>query len=159
MEINIDIIILLIITFTFGVLVSLNLKKSENIVNLDDSSKIELSTCCTDPLCYNKPPHLRNCCSKIKVYSKEELDKLFRVFYTPEEYNKKLDELQLNKSMSSNKINDNIATKLARRITIRSLDKETHDKIRMDDRDEAPGYDKKVLAPHIVSVVDEDCVM
>ena len=80
MEVNIDIVLLLIISFILGVLVGNYIKKGtqENIVNLDDSRKVELTKCCTDPKCYSKPPYLRENCIKNKEDSKKQLESKFK---------------------------------------------------------------------------------
>jgi hypothetical protein len=154
MEINveiIDIILLVTISFILGVLVTLYVKKtSENIVNLDDSRKIELSKCCTDPKCYSKPPHLRNNCLINKKDAKEELDKEFKQIYSQEEYYKKLDELGIAKNLNNKDIDEKYVAKMNEQIVINpALDKETDTKIRQDDRDEVRGYDVSILASYI----------
>jgi hypothetical protein len=154
MEINIDIVLLLIIAFIFGVLVAINIKNksSEHIVNLDDSRKIELSKCCTDPKCYDKPPYLRNNCSQNKTEAKEELDKEFKQMYTQEEYYKKLEDLGITKDniLTNKNIDEAYVAKMNQRIVVNTaLDEKTDATIRKDDRDEVRGYDVLDLAPFI----------
>jgi hypothetical protein len=153
-EIDIDIIILLLVIFIIGVMVGLTFKKQENIVNLDDSRKVELSKCCTDPKCYSKPPHLRTNCNENKENAKKELDKEFQQMYTQEEYYKKLEDLEILKKGQLNnvQIDAKYAAKMNERIVINpALDKNIDKTIRKDDRDEVRGYDIKVLAPYTLS--------
>ncbi len=156
MEITIDIVLLLIISFIFGILVTMNLKncKSEHLINLDDSRKVELSKCCTDPKCYSKPPHLRDNCNQNKEDSKKQLEKEFQQMYTQEEYYKKLDELGITKDMQlTNKdIDEAYVARMNEKVVVNtSLDANTDETIRKDDRDEVRGYDilssDFVLAP------------
>ncbi len=152
-EIDIDIVILFLIIFIVGILIGLNLKKKqENIVNLDDSRKVELSKCCTDPKCYSKPPHLRTNCAENKAAAKEELDKEFKQMYTQEEYYKKLEDMNIikNGQLNNVQIDAAYAAKMNEQIVINpALDKDTDKNIRKDDRDEVRGYDLKELAPYI----------
>ena len=156
MEIDIDIVLLLIIAFVFGVLIAMNFKscRAENIVNLDDSRKVELSKCCTDPKCYSKPPHLRDNCVTNKEEAKKMLNKEFQQMYTQEEYYKKLDELGITKDgqLTNKKIDEAYVAKMNEKVIVNSkLDKTTDTTIRKDDRDEVRGYDLVnsdfVLAP------------
>jgi hypothetical protein len=150
-EIDIDIIILFLVIFIVGIMVGLTFKKQENIVNLDDSRKVELSKCCTDPKCYSKPPHLRNNCASNKEEAKKELDKEFTPMYTQEEYYKKLEDLDILKKGQLNnvQIDAAYADKMNQRIVINpALSNNTDRNIRQDDRDEVRGYDLKVLAPY-----------
>ena len=150
MEISIDIVLLLIISFIFGVLVTMYFKNSqENIVNLDDSRKIELSKCCTEPKCYSKPPHLRDNCLINKNEAKEELDKEFKQMYTQEEYYKKLDDLDISKNLQNKVLDENYIAKMNLQLVVNpELDDKTNEKIRKDDRDEVRGYDTLSLAPY-----------
>jgi uncharacterized membrane protein YraQ (UPF0718 family) len=152
MEISIDIVLLLIIAFIIGVLVAMQLKKysSEHIVNLDDSRKVELSKCCTEPKCYNKPPHLRESCPQNKEEAKKELDKEFQQMYTQEEYYKKLDELGITKEgqLTNKNIDEAYVAKMNEKVVVNpKLDEKTDTIIRKDDRDEVRGYDLLLLAP------------
>jgi hypothetical protein len=156
MEISIDIVLLLIIAFVFGVLIAMNFKKcnSEHIVNLDDSRKVELSKCCTEPKCYSKPPHLREKCPQNKEDAKKELDKEFQQMYTQEEYYKKLDELGITKDgqLTNKNIDEAYVAKMNQIVVVNTkLDETTDTNIRKDDRDEVRGYDlltsDVVLAP------------
>ena len=152
MEINIDIVLLLIIAFIFGILLAINIKgkSSEHIVNLDDSRKIELSKCCTEPKCYDKPPYLRNNCPQNKTVAKEELDKEFKQMYTQEEYYKKLEDLGITKDnlLTNKNIDEAYVAKMNERIVVNTaLDEKTDATIRKDDRDEVRGYDVLDLAP------------
>jgi hypothetical protein len=154
-EIDIDIIILFLVIFIIGIMVGLTFKKQENIVNLDDSRKVELSKCCTDPKCYSKPPHLRTNCNKNKEDAKKELDKEFKQMYTQEEYYKKLEDLQILKKGQLNnvQINAAYADKMNERIVINpALSANTDKDIRQDDSDEVRGYDLKVLAPYSADI-------
>lgn len=150
MEISIDIVLLLIISFVFGVIVTMYFKKNqENIVNLDDSRKIELSKCCTEPKCYNKPPHLRDNCLTNKQEAKEELDKEFKQMYTQEEYYKKLDDLGVDKNFQNKVIDENYIAKMNLKLVVNpALDSKTEETIRKDDRDEVRGYDISIIAPY-----------
>lgn len=150
MEISIDIVLLLIISFVFGVIVTMYFKKNqENIVNLDDSRKIELSKCCTEPKCYNKPPHLRDNCLINKQEAKEELDKEFKQMYTQEEYYKKLDDLGVDKNFQNKVIDENYIAKMNLKLVVNpALDSKTEETIRKDDRDEVRGYDISIIAPY-----------
>ena len=150
MEISIDIVLLLIILFVFGVIVTMYFKKNqENIVNLDDSRKIELSKCCTEPKCYNKPPHLRDNCLINKQEAKEELDKEFKQMYTQEEYYKKLDDLGVDKNFQNKVIDENYIAKMNLKLVVNpALDSKTEETIRKDDRDEVRGYDISIIAPY-----------
>ena len=154
MEIDIDIVLLLIIAFIFGVLVAMKFKKcpngSEHIVNLDDSRKVELSKCCTDPKCYSKPPYLRDNCIKNKEDANNMLDKEFQQMYTQEEYYKKLEELGITKEGQLTNTNIEVAyvAKMNEKVAINpKLDETTDSTIRKDDRDEVRGYDLLLLAP------------
>jgi hypothetical protein len=151
MEISIDIVLLLIIAFIFGILVAMSIKKcnSEHIVNLDDSRKVELSKCCTEPKCYNKPPYLRENCTKNKEDAKKELDKEFQQMYTQEEYYKKLEDLGINKGeLTNKKIDEAYFAKMNEKVVVNTaLDNNTNNNIIKDDRDEVRGYDVKDLAP------------
>jgi hypothetical protein len=154
MEISLDIVLLLIIVFIIGLLVGIHYKnpsKQENIVNLDDSRKIELSKCCTDPKCYSKPPHLRNNCNQNKELAKVELEKEFKQMYTQEEYYKKLEDLGITKDgvLTNKKIDDAYIAKMNEKIVINpALDNTTDENVRKDDRDEVRGYDVSELAPY-----------
>jgi hypothetical protein len=146
MEISIDIVLLLIIAFVVGTLVGMQLKKrnSEHIVNLDDSRKVELSKCCTEPKCYSKPPHLRENCPQNKEEAKKELDKEFQQMYTQEEYYKKLDELGITKDsqLTNKNIDEAYVAKMNEIVVVNTaLDETTDANIRKDDRDEVRGYD------------------
>jgi hypothetical protein len=151
-NINIDLIILLIISFIAGYLLALNIKKpAEHIVNLDDSRKVELSKCCTDSKCYYKPPHLRDNCNKNKENAKVELEQEFKQMYTQEEYYKKLEDLGITKKgeLNNQQIDAEYIAKMNLRVVLNpALDEKTDIKIRKDDRDEVRGYDMKVLAPY-----------
>jgi hypothetical protein len=151
MEISIDIVLLLIIAFIFGILVAMNLKncKSEKIVNLDDSRKVELSKCCTEPKCYSKPPHLRENCPQNKESSRKELEKEFQQMYTQEEYYKKLNDLGITKEgeLTNKNIDEAYIAKMNEKIVVNTkLDESTDNIIRTDDRDEVRGYDSDILA-------------
>ncbi len=153
---DIDIVILFLIVFVIGILFGANLKKnaatSEHIVNLDDSRKVELSKCCTDPKCYSKPPHLRDNCDANKAAAKEELDKEFKQMYTQEEYYKKLEDLGITKQGQLNNVDINkaYAAKMNEQIVINpAMDTTLDATIRKDDRDEVRGYDVDSLAPYI----------
>ena len=153
MEISLDIVILLIIVFIIGLLIGTfyNKEKQENIVNLDDSRKVELSKCCTEPKCYSKPPHLRDNCQQNKDQAKVELDKEFKQMYTQEEYYKKLEDLGITKEgvLTNKKIDDAYMAKMNEQIVINpALDSTTEETIRKDDRDEVRGYDVLDLAPY-----------
>ncbi len=153
MEISIDIVLLLMIAFIFGVLVAINIKEksSEHIVNLDDSRKIELSKCCNEPKCYSKPPHLRNNCPQNKELAKAELDKEFKQMYTQEEYYKKLEDLGITQDniLTNKNIDEAYVAKMNERIVVNTaLDEKTDVNIRKDDRDEVRGYDILDLAPY-----------
>jgi hypothetical protein len=148
---SIDIIILLIIVLIIGILAGMHLQKNktEHIVNLDDSRKIELSKCCTDSKCYNKPPHLRDNCVANKENAKNELDKEFQQMYTQEEYYKKLNDLDIIKDLNNKQLDEKYYAKMNERIVINpALDEETKKTIRKDDRDEVRGYDVLNLAPY-----------
>ncbi len=153
MEISIDIVLLLIISFIFGVYLGMELKKNkqENIVNLDDSRKVELTKCCSDPKCYSKPPYLRENCQKNKNNAKEQLESEFKQMYTQEEYYKKLEDLGItNKGeLTNKKIDDAYYAKMNEKVIINpALDSKLDEKIRQDDRDEVRGYDVNSLAPY-----------
>jgi hypothetical protein len=152
MEINIDIVLLLIIAFILGALVAMQFKKcgAEHIVNLDDSRKVELSKCCTDPKCYSKPPHLRDNCVKNKEDAKKMLDKEFQQMYTQEEYYKKLEELGITKDgkLTNKQIDEAYVAKMNEKVVVNTkLDDKIDETIRKDDRDEVRGYDISNLAP------------
>jgi hypothetical protein len=152
MEISIDIVLLLIIAFIFGILVTMNLKncKSEHIVNLDDSRKVELSKCCSEPKCYSKPPHLRDNCVKNKESARKELEKEFQQMYTQEEYYKKLNDLGITKEgqLTNKNIDEAYVAKMNEKVVVNTkLDETIDTTIRKDDRDEVRGYDIEVLAP------------
>ncbi len=153
MEVSIDIILLLVISFVLGVLVGIYIKKigQENLINLDDSRKVELTKCCTDPKCYSKPPYLREDCIKNKEKAKEELDKEFKQMYTQEEYYKKLEELGITKKgeLTNKKVDEAYYAKLNQKLVINpALDTKLDETIRKDDRDEVRGYDKIDLASY-----------
>jgi hypothetical protein len=132
----------------------LNLQ-TEHLVNLDDSRKVELSKCCTNKQCYNKPPHLRDNCEENKKNAFNDLDKIFKEMYSQEEYYNKLKELNLIKDVSNfdrdvkymNEFNEKIAL---------GMEKSTFDNVRLDDRDEVrgnmvgihAGYKKTVNEPN-----------
>jgi hypothetical protein len=152
MEINIDIVLLLIIAFIFGVLIAMNLKKNsaEHIVNLDDSRKVQLSKCCTGTKCYSKPPHLRENCAKNKEDAKNMLDKEFQQMYTQEEYYKILEDLGITKDgkLTNKQIDEAYVAKMNEKVVLNTkLDEATDANIRKDDRDEVRGYDISNLAP------------
>ncbi len=154
MEISLDIILLLIITFIIGLICGVYYKNTcgqENIVNLDDSRKVELSKCCTDSKCYSKPPHLRDNCQINKESAKEELDKEFKQMYTQEEYYKKLEDLGITKEgvLNNKKIDEAYMAKMNEKVVVNTaLDATTDETIRKDDRDEIRGYDVSELAPY-----------
>ena len=145
-------IILILVVFIIGIMIGLTFKKtSEHIVNLDDSRKIELSKCCTEPKCYSKPPHLRDNCEENKMKAKEELDKEFKQMYTQEQYYKKLDDLGITKDnkLTNKNVDEAYIAKMNERLVINpALDNKTDLDIRKDDRDEVRGYDVRVLAPY-----------
>jgi hypothetical protein len=151
-----DTVILLFIVFIVGVLIGSQMKNkkmnnAENIVNLDDSRKIELSKCCTDPKCYSKPPHLRINCEENKNNSKEMIDKTFTQMYTQEEYYKKLEDLGITKKgqLTNVQIDKAYLDKMNERLVINpALDENTDKTIRKDDRDEVRGYDESSIAPY-----------
>ena len=149
---DIDMIILILVVFIIGIMIGLTFKKtSEHIVNLDDSRKIELSKCCTEPKCYSKPPHLRDNCEENKMKAKEELDKEFKQMYTQEQYYKKLDDLGITKDnkLTNKNVDEAYIAKMNERLVINpALDNKTDLDIRKDDRDEVRGYDVRVLAPY-----------
>jgi hypothetical protein len=153
MDINVDIVILMIISLIFGVFIGLNIKTNknnqENIVNLDDSRKIELSKCCTDSKCYSKPPHLRDNCNNNKREANEQLDQNFKQMYSQEEYYKKLDELKITKDMSEKQLDEAYIAKMNERIVVNKAleDKKIDVLIRSDQRDEVSGYDVSNYAP------------
>jgi hypothetical protein len=152
---DIDIVILFLIVFVIGILFGANLKKnsttSEHIVNLDDSRKVELSKCCTDPKCYSKPPHLRDNCDTNKADAKQELDKEFKQMYTQEEYYKKLEDLGITQKgqLANIDIDKAYIAKMNEQIVINpAMDTSLDATIRNDDRDEVRGYDVGSLAPY-----------
>lgn len=153
---DIDIVILFIIVFIIGILFGANLRKSsentsEHIVNLDDSRKVELSKCCTDPKCYSKPPHLRDNCQANKDAARVELEKSFEPAYTQEQYYKKLEETGITSKGKLNNVDIDKAyvAKMNERIVINpAIDDKLDVNIRKDDRDEVRGYDVGVLAPY-----------
>jgi hypothetical protein len=147
---EIDIIILIIISFILGFLVAhYMIKKTENLINLDDSRKIELSKCCTNPTCYQKPPYLRENCNKNKEESMQMLDKQFDLQYTQEEYYKKLQETgvlsQINNVDREAKYVNEMNEEL---IVNKALNEKTFNKIIKDDRDEVRPYDVNDFAPY-----------
>ena len=152
---DIDIVILFLIVFVIGILFGANLKKnsttSEHIVNLDDSRKVELSKCCTDPKCYSKPPHLRDNCDANKAAAKQELDKEFKQMYTQEEYYKKLEDSGITQKgqLANIDIDKAYLAKMNEQIVINpAMDTSLDATIRNDDRDEVRGYDVGSLAPY-----------
>ncbi len=154
---SIDIVLLIIISCILGILVGMYLKRhqspkqGEHLINLDDSRKIELTQCCTDSKCYNKPPYLRQDCQKNKDNAKKQLESEFKQMYTQEEYYKKLEELGItNKGeLTNKKIDDAYYAKMNEKIIINpALDNKTDETIRQDDRDEVRGYDIYNLAPY-----------
>uniref|UniRef100_A0A6C0HWM7 Uncharacterized protein n=1 Tax=viral metagenome TaxID=1070528 RepID=A0A6C0HWM7_9ZZZZ len=152
---DIDIVILFLIVFVIGILFGANLKKnsttSEHIVNLDDSRKVELSKCCTDPKCYSKPPHLRDNCDANKAAAKQELDKEFKQMYTQEEYYKKLEDSGITQKgqLANIDIDKAYIAKMNEQIVINpAMDTSLDTTIRNDDRDEVRGYDIGSLAPY-----------
>jgi hypothetical protein len=154
MEINLDIVLLLIISFIFGVLIGMYIKKTngqENLINLDDSRKVELTKCCTDPKCYSKPPYLRENCIKNKNNAREQLESKFKQMYTQEEYYKKLEDLGITSKgeLTNKKIDEAYYAKMNEKIVINTaLDEKTEETIRKDDRDEVRGYDTNNLAAY-----------
>ena len=110
----------------------------EPLINLDDSRKIELSKCCNNNKCTDKPPHLRENCQANKEEAFIQLETRFKEMYTQEEYYKKLKELNLIKDSSNfdrdvkfmNEFNEKILS---------GVDNETFNKIRLDDKDEVRG--------------------
>jgi hypothetical protein len=155
---DIDVVILFLLIFIIGVIFGINLKKhtakSENLVNLDDSRKVELSKCCTDSKCYSKPPHLRKDCDANKASAKKELEKEFTQMYTQEEYYKKLEDLGITTKgqMNNVSIDKAYAAKMNQQIVINpAIEKNTDVNIRKDDRDEVRGYDMYNLAAYTPS--------
>jgi hypothetical protein len=136
---NVDIFILMIISFILGFMVckQLNLK-IDHLVNLDDTRKIELSKCCTNKECYNKPPHLRDNCEENKAAAFAELEKRFKEMYTQEEYYNKLKELNLIKDTSNFDRDVKYMNEFNEKILL-GMDKATFDNVRLDDRDEVIG--------------------
>ncbi len=154
MEINIDLdmFLLIIISFIIGILVGGYLKNTsrENLINLDDSRKVELTKCCTDPKCYSKPPYLRENCIKNKEEAKQQLDNKFKQMYTQEEYYKKLEDLGITSKgeLTNNKIDEAYYAKMNQQVVInKAIDTKLDETIRKDDRDEVRGYDTTNLAP------------
>lgn len=145
MDISIDIILCMIISFVLGVIVAIKfVDKQEHLVNVDDSRRLELSKCCADGKCYSKPPHLRENCIENKQIASKQIDSQFTEMYTQEQYYKLLDELKIVKEqnakmaadLSSNRIN-----------TVEPL----FHQITTDSRDEVNGYDTNEFAPYIVN--------
>lgn len=139
-------IILMIIAFILGIMVSRIFVNREHLVNLDDSRKVELSKCCADDKCYSKPPHLRTNCIKNKEESFKKLETMFEQMYTQDEYYKKLEEHNLIKDKSNFNRDVDYMNKFNTKITVEAglnkLDDMTFTKVRMDGRDEVRGYTK-----------------
>ena len=75
----------------------------ENLVNLDESRKIRLKKCCEKDKCYDKPSFLHiydengkplppNSCEENKKTVESQLDKVYDMMFTNEQYNKLLKE-------------------------------------------------------------------
>jgi len=129
----------------------------ENLINTDDSRKIELTKPCSEPKCYSKPPFIRENYEANKVEAKKELDKMFDPIYTQEEYYKKLNELNFIKTQDMPNVQkeQEFVNKLNERITLdKAVGDSLFDKIVTDKQDEVCGYnirgfDTKDYAPFI----------
>ncbi len=148
---EIDIVILMIISFMLGFIIAHQMinKFKENLINLDDSRKVELSKCCTNPPCYGKPPYLRVNCDKNKDDAQKSLDNQFDLQYTQEEYYKKLeDEKILSDVTNVAREEEYVRTMNQELIVNKALDKNTYNKIIKDDRDEVRPYDVNDFAKY-----------
>jgi hypothetical protein len=146
---SIDIVLILVIVLIVGIFIGSKffnvqkfLNKKENLINLDDSRKVELSKCCTEPRCFSKPPHLRENCLENKENAKNELEKEFEQVYTQDEYYKKLNELDILKDLSTVERQQKLLDELNERIDMDiQIGEDLYNNIRLDDRDEVRGYD------------------
>ena len=152
MDINvISLVIICIIAFTCGYFIRQVFPKlfSEHLINLDDSRKIELSKCCTDDKCYNKPAHLRDNCQSNKEKAVKDLDSQFKQMYTQEEYYKLLDELNILKEKSNNTKDIEYIKKMNEKLSpVQNVDEKTFNLIIKDDRDEVRGSDETNYASY-----------
>jgi hypothetical protein len=152
MNINvISLVIICIIAFTCGYFIRQAFPTlfNEHLINLDDSRKIELSKCCTDDKCYNKPPHLRDNCQLNKDKAVKDLDSQFKQMYTQEEYYKLLDELNILKEKSNNTKDIEYTKKMNEKLSpVQNVDEKTFNLIIKDDRDEVRGSDQTNYASY-----------
>ena len=151
MEISlINLIIIVIISFVIGFFTSYFINKpAEHLINLDDSRKVELSKCCTNDKCYNKPPYLRDNCQTNKENSTKSLDTQFKQMYTQEEYYKLLNELNILKDKTNPIRDTEYMAKLNSLLTTKeNLDDKTFKTIITDDRDEVRGFNDTTYASY-----------
>ncbi len=143
-----SIFILLIIAFILGYILGAKLPvMKENLINLDDSRKIELSQCCKNPPCYYQPPHLRENCEENKKKAFEELDSQFKESYTQKEYIDKLKEMNILNSKSNYENDINYNNKLNERLKV-NLNESDFNKVIKDDRDEVKGYESNIYSEY-----------
>lgn len=127
---DINIIILIIISFISGIIVGTNLyklyKTSETLINTDDTPKKYLSTCCENNKCYDKPPHLqKEECEANKEDAFKELDTQFTPIYTKEEYEKKIATI----NNESNSVKETDYNNKTSEIIVNNVDNNTYNKI------------------------------
>ncbi len=143
-----SIFILLVIAFILGYIVGAKLPHmKENLINLDDSRKIELSQCCKNPPCYYQPPHLRENCEENKKKAFEELDSQFKQTYTQKEYYDKLKEMDILKDKSNYQNDTDFTKKMNEKLQV-NLNETDFNKVIKDDRDEVKGFETNIFAQY-----------
>lgn len=143
-----SIFILLIISFILGYILGAKLPvMKENLINLDDSRKKDLTQCCKNPPCYYQPPYLRENCEENKKKAFEELDSQFKESYTQKEYIDKLKEMNILNSKSNYENDINYNNKLNERLKV-NLNESDFNKVIKDDRDEVKGYESNIYSEY-----------
>ena len=143
-----SIFILLVIAFIMGYILGAKLPEmKENLINLDDSRKIELSQCCKNPPCYYQPPHLRENCEENKKKAFESLDSQFKESYTQKEYYDKLKEMDILNSKTNYQNDIDFTKKMNEKLQV-NLNESEFDKVIKDDRDEVKGFEPHTFASY-----------
>ncbi len=143
-----SIFILLVIVFILGYILGSKLPEmKENLINLDDSRKKDLTQCCKNPPCYYQPPHLRENCEENKKKAYEELDSRFQEMYTQKEYYNKLKEMDVLNSKTNYENDIDFSSKINEKLKV-ELNNVDFNKVIKDDRDEVNGYESNIFASY-----------
>lgn len=147
MEIYLIIIITIVVLFSLYLLIRFN-KTKEHIVNLDETRKKMLTTCCPPGSeCYSKPGFLQNNCDQNKEKASEILDTQYQQMFSNSEYNKILSDLKIRQDVDATVENRNeseLNEGVRPSIGINQgepLETEIYDRMIQDNQDVVNGYD------------------